>query len=151
MVEGDAWSVEMPVVLSDGCSVRLAVLVCRVFGRDVVDGNVLGGGGSRSFDFRLRPLLFLLPSHVVAHLLLGRVVSLRLGSDGGVQIDLAVVPVRLPSVVSVSSVACLATVLSVAQSPLNQSSRGAVAVSPGLPASRWRLPGLPWWVTWLWN
>ena len=41
--------------LSDGCSVRLAVLVCRVFGRDVVDGNVLGGGGSRSFDFRLRP------------------------------------------------------------------------------------------------
>ena len=94
-MEGDAWSVEMPVVLSDGCSVRLAVLVCRVFGRDGVDGNVLGGGGSRSFDFRLRPLLFLLPSHVVAHLLLGRVVSPRLGSDGDVQIDLAVVPVRL--------------------------------------------------------
>ena len=43
----------------------------------------------------VRPLLFLLPSHVAAHLLLGRVVSLRLGSDGGVQIDLAVVPVRL--------------------------------------------------------
>ena len=48
----------------------------------------------------VRPLLFLLPSHVVARLLLGRVDSLRLGSDGGVQIDLAVVPVRLPSVVS---------------------------------------------------
>ena len=48
----------------------------------------------------VRPLLFLLPSHVAAHLLLGRVVSLRLGSDGGVQIDLAVVPVRLLSVVS---------------------------------------------------
>ena len=43
----------------------------------------------------VRPLLFLLPSHVAAHLLLGRVVSLRLGSDGGVEIDLAVVPVRL--------------------------------------------------------
>ena len=43
----------------------------------------------------VRPLLFLLPSHVAAHLLLGRVVSLRLGSDEGVQIDLAVVPVRL--------------------------------------------------------
>ena len=40
---------------SDGCSGRLAVLLCRVFGRDVVEGNVLGGGGSRSFDFRLRP------------------------------------------------------------------------------------------------
>ena len=48
----------------------------------------------------VRPLLFLLPSHVAAHLLLGRVVSLRLGSDEGVQIDLAVVPVRLLSVVS---------------------------------------------------
>ena len=47
-------------------------------------------------DFEVvRPLLFLLPSHVVAHLLLGRVVSLRLGSDGDVQLDLAVVPVRL--------------------------------------------------------
>ena len=70
----------------------------------------------------VRPLLFLLPSHVAgvlagslgeatgvslclpgrlfvadvaAHLLLGRVVSLRLGSGGGVRIDLAVVPVRL--------------------------------------------------------
>ena len=43
----------------------------------------------------VRPLLVLLPSHVVAHLLLGRVVSPRLGSDGDVQIDLAVVPVRL--------------------------------------------------------
>ena len=41
------------------------------------------------------PLLVPLPSHVVAHLLLGRVVSPRLGSDGDVQIDLAVVPVRL--------------------------------------------------------
>ena len=48
----------------------------------------------------VRPLLFLLPSHVAAHLLLGRVVSLRLGSDGVVEIDLAVVPVRLLSVVS---------------------------------------------------
>ena len=52
-------------------------------------------------DFEVvRPLLFLLPSHVAARLLLGRVVSLRLGSDGSVQIDLAVVPVRLLSVVS---------------------------------------------------
>ena len=51
----------------------------------------------------------------------------------------------------VSSAACLATVLSFVQSPLNQSSRGAVAASPGLPAPRWRLPGLPRWVTWLWN
>ena len=40
---------------SDGCSVRLAVLLCRVFGRDVVKVNVPGGGGSRSFGFRLRP------------------------------------------------------------------------------------------------
>ena len=36
----------------------------------------------------------------------------------------------------VKSVACLATVLSFVQSLLNQSSRGAVAVSPGLPAPR---------------
>ena len=36
----------------------------------------------------------------------------------------------------VKSVACLATVLSEVQSPLNQSFRGAVAVSPELPASR---------------
>ena len=48
----------------------------------------------------VRPLLFLLPSHVVAHLLLGRVVSPRLGSDGDVQNDLAVVPVRLLPCVS---------------------------------------------------
>ena len=48
MVEGDALSVEMPVFLPDGCSVQLAVLVCRVFGRDVVEGDVPGGGGSRS-------------------------------------------------------------------------------------------------------
>ena len=80
--------------MPDGCSVQLAVLVCRVFGRDVVEGDVPGGGGSVAVDV-VRPLLFLLPSHVVAHLLLGRVVSLRLGSDGDVQIDLAVVPVRL--------------------------------------------------------
>ena len=50
-------------------------------------------------DFEVvRPLLFpclLLPSHVTVHLLLGRVVSLCLGSDGVVQDDLAVVPVRL--------------------------------------------------------
>ena len=39
--------------------------------------------------------------------------------------------------------------LSEVQSPLNQSFRGAVAVSPEPPASRWRLPGLPRWVTWL--
>ena len=70
----------------------------------------------------VRPLLILLPSYVAgvpagslgvatgvslclpgrlfvavvaAHLLLGRVVSLRLGSGWGLRIDLAVVPVRL--------------------------------------------------------
>ena len=80
--------------MPDGCSVQLAVLLCRVFDRTVVEGDVPGGGGSVAVDV-VRPLLFLLPSHVVAHLLLGRVVSLRLGSDGDVQIDLAVVPVRL--------------------------------------------------------
>jgi len=84
--------------LFDGCSVQLAVLVCRVFGRDLVEAMFQAAAGRDPLflDFGVdRPLLFLLPSHVVAHLLLGRVVSLRLGSDGDVQIDLAVVPVRL--------------------------------------------------------
>ena len=84
--------------MPDGCSVQLAVLVCRVIGRDVVEAMFQAAAGRDPLflDFEVdRPLLFLLPSHVVAHLLLGRVVSLRLGSDGDVQIDLAVVPVRL--------------------------------------------------------
>ena len=84
--------------MPDGCSVQLAVLVCRVIGRDVVEAMFQAAAGRDPLflDFEVvRPLLFLLPSHVVAHLLLGRVVSPRLGSDGDVQIDLAVVPVRL--------------------------------------------------------
>ena len=90
-------------VLPDGCSVQLAVLVCRVIGRDVVEAMFQAAAGREPLflDFEVvRPLLFLLPSHVAAHLLLDRVVSLRLGSDEGVRIDLAVAPARLLPVVS---------------------------------------------------
>ena len=71
--------------MSDGCSVRLAVLLCRVFGRDVEGRAMFQAAAGREplfLDFGVvRPLLVLLPSHVVARLLLGRVpvlsVSLR--------------------------------------------------------------------------
>ena len=51
-----------------GCSVQLAVLLCRVFGRDVEWRAMFQAAAGREplfLDFEVvRPLLFLLPSHV---------------------------------------------------------------------------------------
>ena len=98
MVEGDAWSVEMVVVCLMGVPFGLPYFsvgcLAGMWWRAMF--QAAAGRDPLFLDFGVdRPLLFLLPSHVAARLLLGRVVSLRLGSDGVVQIDLAVVPVRL--------------------------------------------------------